>query len=531
MTEKDQFQSKRESLVLNLLSDLPASVSPIYHAYSSLFTAYHTLTLTNRTDMEKDVSIPLPSSWTSQSSLRLWSQLPVLTATLPVLPMEQFQHQPIPYIHDFGSNFKLVATGITAPLRVTCVAQDGSRFHQILKKDEIRSDCVVQQLFELINRLLAEENSESQNFSLRDIHLRVYRVRNESISKHQIVSVTSKTGVIEFVSNSTALRDYLVSDSYVFLLCLICRRRKIDISAHARYHPGEISNAQILSQASALKTRPAEERIQFYHEITKQFTPVLHYFFLEHFFAPQQWYQNTHNFISTLSVNSIVGYIVGLGDRHLRNILIDNKTGELVHIDFGILFERGRILCVPERVPFRLTREFVDCLGVEGVNGLLREQMEFCMKLVSEKRELILTILEVFLHDPLNSWVVRNRDGNAVMEGANTSAEQVLFKIENKLLGRDNQNTESVSVEKQVDVLIKQATNENNLALMYHGWGAWLLGVYCQTEERDRSYSNRAFLTYHHFLNPIKMRHRLTKQAPIRLNLSTERCIIQTCHT
>ena len=126
--------------------------------------------------MEKDAPIPLPNSWVSSSSLRLWSQLPVLTATLPILPLDQLQRQSIPFIHDFGSSFKLVATGITSPLHVTCVAHDGSNFYQILKKDEIRSDCVVQQLFELINRLLAEKNCESQNPSFRDIHLRIYRV-------------------------------------------------------------------------------------------------------------------------------------------------------------------------------------------------------------------------------------------------------------------------------------------------------------------------------------------------------------------
>lgn len=30
-----------------------------------------------------------------------------------------------------------------------------------------------------------------------------------------------------------------------------------------------------------------------------------------------------------------VGYIVGLGDRHINNILIDEQTAELVHIDLG----------------------------------------------------------------------------------------------------------------------------------------------------------------------------------------------------
>lgn len=229
-----------------------------------------------------------------------------------------------------------------------------------------------------------------------------------------------------------------------------------------------------------------EGRIRKYQEITREFTPVFHYFFLEHFFSPSSWYYSVQNFISTLSVSSIVGYIVGLGDRHLRNILIDEKTGQLIHIDFGILFERGKLLSVPETVPFRLTREFVDCLGMEGVDGLLKQQMEYCLQLIAQNRELILTVLEVFLHDPLNSWKVQSLRGeNEMINEVNTSAEQVLFKIENKIAGRDLQNTESISIEKQVDMLIKAATNENNLALMFHGWGAWLY-IVCFNKTRRR---------------------------------------------
>jgi len=47
---------------------------------------------------------------------------------------------------------------------------------------------------------------------------------------------------------------------------------------------------------------------------------------------------------------------MGLGDRHLDNILMDLGSGEVVHIDHNIVFERGRKLPVPEVVPFRLTQ-------------------------------------------------------------------------------------------------------------------------------------------------------------------------------
>lgn len=31
----------------------------------------------------------------------------------------------------------------------------------------------------------------------------------------------------------------------------------------------------------------------------------------------------------------MAGYILGLGDRHLNNILLDQTTAEVIHIDFG----------------------------------------------------------------------------------------------------------------------------------------------------------------------------------------------------
>lgn len=36
----------------------------------------------------------------------------------------------------------------------------------------------------------------------------------------------------------------------------------------------------------------------------------------------------------------MVGYILGLGDRHGENILLDSKCGDCVHVDFNCLFNR-----------------------------------------------------------------------------------------------------------------------------------------------------------------------------------------------
>lgn len=37
---------------------------------------------------------------------------------------------------------------------------------------------------------------------------------------------------------------------------------------------------------------------------------------------------------------SVVGYILGLGDRHGENILIDSTVGDCLHVDFNCLFNK-----------------------------------------------------------------------------------------------------------------------------------------------------------------------------------------------
>ena len=58
-----------------------------------------------------------------------------------------------------------------------------------------------------------------------------------------------------------------------------------------------------------------------------------------------------------------VGHLLGLGDRHLDNILLDKHTGRVVHIDYNIVFDKGQQLRVPEIVPFRLTHTLQACIS------------------------------------------------------------------------------------------------------------------------------------------------------------------------
>jgi FKBP12-rapamycin complex-associated protein len=81
--------------------------------------------------------------------------------------------------------------------------------------------------------------------------------------------------------------------------------------------------------------------------------------------SSEVWLDQRTNFTRSLAVMSQAGYILGLGDRHPSNIMVDRATGHVVHIDFGDCFEVASLRDkFPEKVPFRLTRMLVNAMEV-----------------------------------------------------------------------------------------------------------------------------------------------------------------------
>lgn len=114
-----------------------------------------------------------------------------------------------------------------------------------------------------------------------------------------------------------------------------------------------------------------------------------------------EFYTMTQTFTRSNAVMSIIGYILGLGDRHLDNILLDLNTGEIIHVDYNVCFEKGRQLRVAENVPFRLTNNVVNAFGITGIEGVFRISCEKVLKVLRQERETLLTLLDAFVQDPL----------------------------------------------------------------------------------------------------------------------------------
>jgi ataxia telangiectasia mutated family protein len=80
--------------------------------------------------------------------------------------------------------------------------------------------------------------------------------------------------------------------------------------------------------------------IEAFKIIRKKFKPVLRHFFTEQHKLPLVWFETRLNYTRSVATTSIIGHVLGLGDRHISNILLDNVSGEVVHIDLGIAFEQ-----------------------------------------------------------------------------------------------------------------------------------------------------------------------------------------------
>ena len=197
--------------------------------------------------------------------------------------------------------------------------------------------------------------------------------------------------------------------------------------------------------------------------------------------SSEKWLLRRTNYTRSLAVMSMVGYILGLGDRHPSNIMINRATGSICHIDFGDCFEVTMVReKFPERVPFRLTRMLVKAMEVGGVEGTFRSTCENVMSVIRQNEDSLMAILEAFVHDPLMNWKLSEKTpesgaqeqdgGEMIKPETNTKATTVISRVRDKLTGNDFYQEEKISVPEQVRRLITQATSRYNLCQSYLGW-------------------------------------------------------------
>ncbi|KAJ1651549.1 Serine/threonine-protein kinase tel1 [Dispira simplex] len=404
------------------------------------------------------------------SALPAMEHIPVATIQLPVNPQARYTQGSFPTIQQFDKQYR-TAGGINLPKIIKCYGSDGRTYRQLVKgQDDLRQDAVLQQLFELVNTLLIRHRTTRQ----RQLQVRTYKV----------IPLTPRSGVLQWVTNTLPLGNWLSE-------------------AHPRYYPKDLTPhdcRKLMVEEHRRAQSTPESRREVYQSITNRFHPVFRYFFLESFATdPQVWYQRRCQYVRSVAAASMVGYTLSIGDRHAQNILVDLHTAETVHIDLGIALDQGKLLPTPELVPFRLTRDMVDGLGVQGTQGLFQKCSEATLGVLRDQVQRIVTVLDVLKFDPLYLWTLspavvqkiqrKHRElagaddvelgvggDNPEVTGAklgteehqgNPEAERAILNVKRRLV-------QDLSVECQVNELVQTATDPQYLARMFPGWQPWM---------------------------------------------------------
>lgn len=380
------------------------------------------------------------------------------------------------------------------PRKMTLRGSDGVAYTYLLKgHEDIRQDERVMQLFGLVNTLL---NNDSESFK-----------RHLNIQQFPAIPLSQNSGLLGWVPNSDTFHN-LIKDYRESRRILLNIEHRIMLQMAPDYDNLTLmQKVEVFSYAMDNTTGKDLYRVLWLKSKSSE-----------------SWLERRTNYTRSLAVMSMVGYILGLGDRHPSNLMLDRITGKVIHIDFGDCFEvamhREKY---PERVPFRLTRMLTFAMEVSNIDGSYKLSCEAVMRVIRDNKESLMAVLEAFIHDPLLNWRLGNRESppepsfpserrqsiigeleaaqiqqnrptggsyrarrisnaadadvldpndvnNENREVQNARAVQVLARVNQKLTGRDFKPKEELNVEQQVAKLIGQATSVENLCQHYIGW-------------------------------------------------------------
>ncbi|KAI1329513.1 TOR kinase [Xylariaceae sp. FL0255] len=278
------------------------------------------------------------------------------------------------------------------PRKMNTAGSDGVTYAFLLKgHEDIRQDERVMQLFGLCNTLLSNDSE-------------CYK-RHLNIQRFPAIPLSQNSGLLGWVPHSDTLhvliREYresrkiLLNIEHRIMLQMapdydnLTLMQKVEVFGYAL----DNTTGQDLYRVLWLKSKSSEA-----------------------------WLERRTNYTRSLGVMSMVGYILGLGDRHPSNLMLDRITGKIIHIDFGDCFEvamkRDKY---PERVPFRLTRMLTYAMEVSNIEGSFRITCEHVMRVLRDNKESVMAVLEAFIHDPLLTWRLTN---TASANGPNFHSER-----------------------------------------------------------------------------------------------------------
>lgn len=339
--------------------------------------------------------------------------------------------QPVVRISHIHPSLEVI-TSKQRPRKLQIRGSNGKDYMFLLKgHEDLRQDERVMQIFGLVNTLLLKDPDTFR--------------RNLTIQRYAVVPLSTNSGLIGWVPHCdtlhTLIRDYrekkkiLLNIEHRIMLRMapdydhLTVMQKVEVFEHALEH----THGDDLARLLWLKSPSSE-----------------------------LWFDRRTNYTRSLAVMSVVGYILGLGDRHPSNLMLDRMSGKILHIDFGDCFEVATTReKFPEKIPFRLTRMLINAMEVTGIEGTYRRTCESVMSVLHRNKDSVMAVLEAFVYDPLLNWrLVDTARNTATATGAARSTNDVGSSMSTSSSG-DNTNLleSSLSVRVQRKPIVVGAVN------------------------------------------------------------------------
>jgi serine/threonine-protein kinase ATR len=209
-----------------------------------------------------------------------------------------------------------------------CNDDDIGEIHFLLKqeaKGDLRKDARVQDLNNVINRIMSSMDKPTNGIlaNTRKLHLRTFCV----------TCLSEETGLLEWVPHTASLRSMIAKTHNPQADAIHGKRqgkRIIDISDPEMRNTFE-NTCQAAFFVSGDLTKAAA---LFEKKCLAAYPPVLYWWYVLQYPDPHAWYEARTRFALSTAAWSAVGHVIGLGDRHSENILLDKTSGECVHVDF-----------------------------------------------------------------------------------------------------------------------------------------------------------------------------------------------------
>ncbi|KAI1243372.1 hypothetical protein IHE44_0000969 [Lamprotornis superbus] len=420
--------------------------------------------------------------------------------------------KPLPEYHAKISGFDeriSVMESLRKPKRITIRGSDEQEYPFLVKGGEdLRQDQRIEQLFDVMNIILSQDATCSQ--------------RNMQLKTYQVIPMTSRLGLIKWLENTCTLKEFLKNSM----------SEEEDTSYYSPRGPRATysewlsrmgGKAQGISRYHAMYRNASRTEAVTSFKSRESSVPedLLRRAFVKMSTSPEAFLALRSHFASSHALMCISHWILGIGDRHLSNFMINKETGGMVGIDFGYAFGAAtQFLSVPELMPFRLTRQFVNLMMPMKEWGLIYSVMVHALRAYRSDPDLLISTMDVFVKEPSLDW--KNFEQRQLKKGGtwikeiNTSEVnwyplQKVSYVRRKLTGanpaiitcdelrlgherspayndfaavaRGNPNhdirakepEDGLSEETQVRCLIDQATDPNILGRVWEGWEPWIL--------------------------------------------------------